>query len=122
MIAYVGREREGRLPWGESSVAVFSVDQAYRIKGNRSHLTQPVVALAGSSPLSGNDDAESIELLCECSAPHCTATVVVLRSDYERLGPERRQLVVSVGHELDFAPVRVTQHTETYELVEPWRR
>jgi hypothetical protein len=102
-------------------VAVFTVDQAYRIKSNRSLLTQPALTLAGSAAVPSDTEAERIEVLCECSAPHCNATLAVLRSDYARLRPERRQLAVAVGHELESWPVRVTLNTETYELVEPWQ-
>jgi len=90
-------------------MSVFTVDQAYRIKSNRSLLTETVPAPAGS-----------LEVHCECSAQHCTATVVVLRSDYERLRPEHRQLLVALGHETD-SPVNVIRRAETYELVEAWR-
>ncbi len=86
---------------------VFTVDQAYRIKTNRALLTRPAAD-------------EWLEMSCECSAQHCSATLVVLRSDYERLRPEHRQLLVAVGHELD-SPLRVTLRTETYEAVEPRR-
>jgi hypothetical protein len=102
-------------------VAVFTVDQAYRIKSNRSLLNQPGPALAGSANIPSDTGAERLEVLCECSAPHCNATLAVLRSDYARLRPERRQLAVAVGHELEFWPIRVTLKSETYELVEPWQ-
>lgn len=101
-------------------MAVFTVDQAYRIKSNRSLLSQPVTAPADAAPVSSEDGVESLEIHCECSAQHCTATLVVLRSDYEPLRPEHRQLLVAVGHELD-SPVHISLRTETYELVEPWR-
>lgn len=96
---------------------VFTVNQACRITNNRSLLMQPIAALADAGSVSSND-SETLEIYCECSADHCTATLVVRRSDYERLRPERRQLLVAVGHETD-APVYVRLRTETYELVEP---
>ena len=102
-------------------MAVVTVDQKYRIKGNRSLLTEPIPALAGSAPVSSNTGTELIEILCECSDPHCNAILRIPRSDYARLRPERRQLAVAVGHEVEFSPVRVTRNTEKYELVEPWR-
>ena len=83
---------------------VFAVDQAYRIKSNRALLTQPV--------------AEWLEMDCECSAEHCGATLVVLRGDYERLRPERRELLVAVDHELE-SPVHVILRTDAYEVEEP---
>ena len=98
---------------------IFSVDQAYRITNNRSRLTQPVTALADAPSITIEDGGEPLEIYCECSADHCTAILVVRRSDYERLRPEHRQLLVAVGHEMD-TPVCVTRRTETYELVEPW--
>jgi hypothetical protein len=97
---------------------VFTVDQAYRITNNRSLLVQPITALVDALSVSSNDGGETLEIYCECSADHCTATLVVRRSDYERLRPERRQLLVAVDHEMD-APVYVRLRTETYELVEP---
>ena len=100
-------------------MAVFTVDQAYRIKSNRLLLSRSVAAPAHAAPVSREDGAESLEIHCECSAEHCSATLVVLRSDYERLRPERRQLLVALGHELD-SPIHVSLRTETYELVEPW--
>ena len=101
-------------------MAVLTVDQAYRIKSNRALLTQPVAALAGA-PVASEEDAQQLEVNCECAAQHCNVTLVVPRSDYERLRPERRQFVVAVDHELDFAPVRIFQRTEKYEFVEPWQ-
>jgi hypothetical protein len=98
---------------------VFTVDQAYRITNNRSRLTQPTTTLAHAPSITIEDGDESLEVYCECSADTCTATLVVRRSDYERLRPELRQLLVAAGHEMD-APVYVTLRTETYELVEPW--
>src|SRR4051812_24681181 len=100
-------------------MAVFTVDQAYRIKRNRLLLARSVAAPVHASPVADANGAESLEIHCECSAAHCTATLVVLRSDYERLRPERRQLLVALGHELD-SPIQVNLRTETYELVEPW--
>ena len=102
-------------------MAVSTVDQAYRIERNRALLTQPVAAIAGA-PVSSEDDAsQQIEINCECSAQHCNATLVIPRSDYEHLRPERRQFAVAVDHEVNFAPIRIILRTETYELVEPWR-
>jgi hypothetical protein len=98
---------------------VFTVDQAYRITSNRLLLTQPIAAVADAPSVSREDRSNSLEIYCECSADHCTATVVVRRGDYERLRPEHRQLLVAVGHEVD-TPVNVIRRTETYELVEPW--
>jgi hypothetical protein len=98
---------------------VFTVDQAYRITNNRLRLTRPIATLADAPSVSREDSGESLEIYCECSADHCTATLVVRRSDYERLRPEHRQLLVAAGHEMD-TPVCVTRRTETYELVEPW--
>lgn len=109
----------GRVPRNPLWVAVFTADQAYRIKRNRSLLTQPAAAFAGSALVPSHTGAGRIEVLCECSAPHCSETFAVLRSDYARLKPERRQLAVAVGHELESWPVRVTLNTNTYELVEP---
>lgn len=97
----------------------FTVDQAYRIKSNRLLLRQPVAALADAAAVSSEDGGKSLEVSCECSADHCTARLVVPRSAYERLRPERRQLLVAVDHEMD-SPVHVTLRTGTYELVEPW--
>ena len=97
---------------------VFTVDQAYRITNNRSLLMQPITAVANAPSITIEDGGETLEIYCECSADTCTATLVVRRSDYERLRPERRQLLVAVGHETD-APVYVRLRTETYELVEP---
>ncbi len=99
---------------------VFTVDQAYRIKTNRALLTRPAAVGAGHDSVSSNAGDDWLEMNCECSAQHCSATLVVLRSDYERLRPEHRQLLVAVGHELD-SPLRVTLRTETYEAVEPRR-
>lgn len=96
-------------------MAVFTIDQAYRIKSNRSLLRQPVAALANSS----EDGVESLEVCCECSAQHCNATLLVLRSDYERLVPEHRQVLVALGHEMD-SPVHVILRAEAYEIVELW--
>ena len=101
-------------------MAVLTVDQAYRIKSNRALLAEPVAALAGA-PVTSEGDGQQLELNCECSAQHCSVTLSVPRGDYERLRPERRQFVVAVDHELDFAPVRIILRTETYEFVEPWR-
>ena len=89
---------------------VFTVDQAYRITSNRLSLRTPSTTSVASAP---------IEVYCECSADHCTAVIVVPRGDYERLRPDRRQLLVAVGHEID-SPVQVTLRAKTYELVEPW--
>ena len=104
-------------------VAVISVDQKHRIKGNRSLLTQPIPARTSAAPVSSDYEfgAERIEILCECSDPLCSTILVVRRSDYARLRPERRQFAVAIGHEVEFSPVRVTLHTDTYEFVEPWR-
>ncbi len=100
---------------------VFTVDQAYRITNNRSLLTQPATTPADAPSLPIENGSESLEIYCECSADTCTATLVVRRSDYKRLRPERRQLLVAIGHEMD-APVYVRLRTETYELVEPLTR
>jgi hypothetical protein len=104
-------------------VGVVSVDQKHRIKGNRSLLTKPVPALAGSAAVSSEHDygVERIEILCECSDPLCSTILVVRLSDYARIRPEARQFAVAVGHEVEFSRVRVTLHTDTYEFVEPWR-
>jgi hypothetical protein len=96
---------------------VFTVDQAYRIKSNRALLTRPVAAIVGATSVSSDGGGEWLEVDCECSAQHCGATLVVLRGDYERLRPERRELLVAVDHELD-SPVRVILRTDAYELVE----
>jgi hypothetical protein len=109
-------ESLGHLPC-DAVWVVFTVDQAYRITNNRS-LLQPITALADARSGSRNASGETLEIYCECSADTCTATLVVRRSDYERLRPERRQLLVALGHETD-APVYVRLRTETYELVEP---
>jgi hypothetical protein len=100
-------------------MATVIVDQKYRIKGNRSLLTQPVPDLTGST--SASNGSARIEILCECSDPLCNTTLVVLRHEYAQLRPEQRQHVVAVGHEVEFAPVRVTRRTDLYEFVEPWR-
>jgi hypothetical protein len=99
---------------------MFTVDQAYRINRNRSLSLQPLAEPTGAARLRDEYDGELLEMHCECSAEHCTATVVVPRGDYERLQPKQRQLLVAAGHELD-SPVQVTLRTETYEIVEPWR-
>jgi hypothetical protein len=103
-----------RAPRDDPLRVVFTVDQAYRIKSNRSLLTERVHARPR------DDGSGLLEIHCECSAQHCTATLVVLRSDYERLRPEHRQLLVALGHEMD-SPVNVIGRAETYELVEAWR-
>ena len=98
---------------------MFTVDQAYRINKNRALLVRPIAALAGGAPVSSEDGVEVLQISCECSADHCTGTLVVRRDDYEWLKPERRQLLVAAGHETD-TPVQVMLRTETYEIVEPW--
>jgi hypothetical protein len=100
-------------------MAVFTVDQAYRIKSNRALLAQSVAAVAGNAAASG-DGGDELEMHCECSAEHCSGTLVVLREDYERLRPKHHQRLVAVDHELD-SPVRIIVRTDAYEVVEPWR-
>ncbi len=99
---------------------VFTADQAYRIRNNRSHLTRPITTLAEAPSVSSEAAGESLEVYCECSADTCTATLVVRRSDYEPLRPELRQLLVAVDHELD-SPVHVRRRTNAYEIVEARR-
>jgi len=72
-----------------------------------------------ASVASGADGIDVLEINCECSAEHCTATLMVRRGEYEPLRPEQRQLLVAAGHEID-SPVQVTRRTETYEIIEPW--
>ena len=102
------------------SPGVFTVDQAYRINRNRLLLRQPVAAVAGSTPVPDEVGLETLEILCECSAQHCNESLVIERGAYKRLNPERMQLVVAIGHEMD-SPVHVTSRTTTYEVLEPWR-
>ncbi len=102
-------------------VATITVDQKYRIKGNRSLLKRPISAYADAASVSNGNGTEQIEILCECSDPLCNVTLTVLRNEYAQLRPERRQHAVATGHEVEFAPVRVTLRTEAYEFVEPWR-
>ena len=103
------------------SVATVTVDQKYRIKGNRSLLTEPIPVHAGPASVPNDNGTQRIEILCECSDPLCNAKLVVLRNEYAQLRPERRQHAVAVGHEVEFAPVRVSLRTEAYEFVEPWQ-
>ena len=98
-------------------VAVFTVDQAYRIKSNRALLAQSIAESASASS-DGND--VWLEMHCECSAEHCNGTLLVLRDDYERLSPKPLQRLVAIEHESD-SPVRVILRSDAYEVVESWR-
>ena len=53
---------------------VFTVDPPYRITNNRSLFAQPITALPDARSGSSNDGRETLEIFCECSADHCTAT------------------------------------------------
>ena len=98
---------------------MFTVDQAYRINRNRMLLLRSTLATGDASAAHGIEGIDVLEINCECSAEHCTATLMVRRGEYEPLRPGRRQLLVAAGHEID-SPVQVTRRTETYEIVEPW--
>ncbi|MGZ4395112.1 MAG: hypothetical protein ACXVZ2_07105 [Gaiellaceae bacterium] len=101
-------------------MAVFTVDQAYRIKSNRALLVQSIAAVAASASVSSDGNDVWLEMHCECSAEHCNGTVLILRDDYEKLSPKLHQRLVAIDHELD-SPVRVILRSDAYEVVEPWR-
>ena len=53
-------------------MATITVDQKYRIKGNRSLLKRPISAYADAASVSNGNGTEQIEILCECSDPLAT--------------------------------------------------
>ena len=58
----------------------------------------------------GANDAEALEILCECGDESCISTVVITVRAYERLRLDSSRFVVCEGHELADIE-RVTERT-----------
>ena len=65
----------------------------------------------------GANDAEALEILCECGDESCISTVVIAVRDYERLRFDSSRFVVCKGHELADVE-RVVERTPEYLVVE----
>ena len=65
----------------------------------------------------GANDADVLEILCECGDESCISTVVITVRAYERLRLDSSRFVVCEGHELADIE-RVTERTPEYLVVE----